>query len=57
MMNDWTARAAECRDLSDINIPEYAAVNAEYDPHKNETTIRFTWSTIEKGIIPYYTGE
>lgn len=57
MLNDWTARAAECRDLAEIYIPEYAAVNAEYNPNKNETHIRFTWSTIEIGIIPYYTGE
>ena len=51
MMNDWTLRADSCKTLSDIPIPEYAAVYARYNKTTNETEIRFTWSTIEKGIV------
>lgn len=49
MYNDWSYRY-DCI-MKEYNIPSYAARNIQYDPQRNETTLKFTWSTIEKGII------
>lgn len=51
MFNDWTEKVQVVRDQVLYDIPEYAAVYARYNKTTNETEIRFTWSTIEKGIV------
>ena len=48
MFNDWSFRY-DCI-MKEYNIPAYAARDIRYDPYHNETTLKFTWSTIEKGI-------
>lgn len=51
LFNDWTERVQVVRNNITYDIPEYAAVYARYNKITNETEIRFTWSTIEKGIV------
>ena len=51
MFDDWTEKVQIVRDNIIYDIPEYAAVYARYNKTTNETEIRFTWTTIEKGII------
>lgn len=51
LFNDWTERVQVVRDNVLYKIPVYAAVYARYNKTTNETEIRFTWSTIEKGIV------
>lgn len=51
LFNDWTEKTQIVRDNVLYDIPEYAAVYARYNKTTNETEIRFTWTTIEKGIV------
>lgn len=48
MDNDWTYRY-DCI-MKEFNIPTYAARVVTYNPRNNETVLKFTWTTIEKGI-------
>ena len=51
LFNDWTQKVQVVRENVIYDIPEYAAVYARYNDITNETEIRFTWTTFEKGII------
>lgn len=49
MNNDWSFKY-DCI-MKEYNIPSYAARDISYNVLTNETLMKFTWSTIEKGII------
>ena len=49
MNNDWSFKY-DCI-MKEYNIPSYAARALSYNVLTNETLMKFTWSTIEKGII------
>ena len=49
MNNDWSVKY-DCI-MKEYNIPSYAARDISYNVLTNETLMKFTWSTIEKGII------
>lgn len=51
LFDNWTEKVQIVRDNVNYDIPEYATVYARYNDTTNETEIRFTWTTIEKGII------
>lgn len=48
MINDWSFKY-DCI-MKEYNIPSYAARDIHYDAFTNETLLKFTWTTIEKGI-------
>ena len=48
MAHDWTVRYKPIMD--EFKIPEYAAKLIRYNTITDETVLKFTWTTIEKGI-------
>ena len=52
MNNDWSFKY-DCI-MKEYNIPTYAARDIHYNAFTNETILKFTWTTIEKGIEDEY---
>lgn len=45
--NDWQYTYDEIRKI--YKIPSYAAMDISYNKTTNETLLKFTWTTIERG--------